>query len=104
MRNAISTIVAKKWKVLRSISTIFLRSKIGKNRLFQRGTCSRYEMKSAFQVSDAGFKKVNNGIILRDTKRFTLCTKLAPVPEIVTSAGKPCQFFPPEIKKDTYSS
>ena len=59
--NDISTIVTKKWKVLQSFSTILQGSKIGKNWLFQRGTCSRYEMKSDFQVSDTGFKKVSNG-------------------------------------------
>ena len=35
--------------------------KLGANRLFQRETCSRYEVKCDFWVSEAGFKKVNDG-------------------------------------------
>ena len=39
----------------------FCVQKLGTYRLFQRGICSRYEVKSNFSVSDTGFKKVNNG-------------------------------------------
>ena len=48
MKNAISTVTAKKLEVLRSFSTISRRSKIGNKPAFSEGNGSRYEVKIDF--------------------------------------------------------
>ena len=51
----------KNGKFYEGFALSFCVAKLGTNRLFQRETCSRYEVRSDFLVSEAGFKKVNDG-------------------------------------------